>query len=145
MPSIILLLWVPFAGYSFNITRFTKESLSIPLFLPVHHAHLIFTPSRIPDESSLGPYDPKPPRGPIQLLREGQIMDYDLRYRGVISLIQNRSGHEVVITRLASRHDGLYEIRDGAGNLVSSTYLHMIGEPCCVFPLFEQFAFKRFS
>ncbi|KAM4732410.1 uncharacterized protein FYW61_008177 isoform 2-T2 [Anableps anableps] len=113
-------------GYSFNITRFTKESLNIPLFLPVHHAHLIFTPSRIPDESSLGPFDPKPPRGPIQLLREGQIMDHDLRYRGIISLIRNGSVHEVLITRLASRDDGLYEIRDGDGNIVSSTYLHVI-------------------
>ncbi|MEQ2214767.1 Pre-mRNA-processing factor 19 [Xenoophorus captivus] len=79
-PFILLAL----VGYSFNITRFTKESLNLPLFLPVHHAHLIFTPSRISDESSLGPFDPKPPRGPIQLLREGQIMDHDLGYRVVI-------------------------------------------------------------
>ncbi|MEQ2161995.1 hypothetical protein GOODEAATRI_015418, partial [Goodea atripinnis] len=115
-----------FVGYSFNITRFTKESLNLPLFLPVHHAHLIFTPSRISDESSLGPFDPKPPRGPIQLLREGQITDHDLGYRGIISVIRNGSIHEVVITRLTSHHDGLYEIRDGNGNIVSSTYLHMI-------------------
>ncbi|KAM4585789.1 uncharacterized protein V3H82_004780 [Fundulus diaphanus] len=113
-------------GYSFNITRFTKESLNLPLFLPVHHAHLIFTPSRIPDESSFGPFDHKPPRGPVQLLREGQVMDHDLGYRGVISLIRNGSVHEIVITRLTSRHEGLYEIRDGNGNIVSSTYLHMI-------------------
>ncbi|XP_015235703.1 PREDICTED: uncharacterized protein LOC107088197 isoform X2 [Cyprinodon variegatus] len=113
-------------GYSFNITRFTKESLNLPLFLPVHPAHLIFTPSRIPDDSSLGPFDPKPPRGPIQLLREGQIMEHDLAYGFIISVIRNGSIYEVVITRLASRHDGLYEIRDGDGNVVSSTYLHMI-------------------
>ncbi|XP_054890905.1 uncharacterized protein LOC129363033 [Poeciliopsis prolifica] len=113
-------------GYSFNITRFTKESLNLPLFLPIHHAHLIFIPSRNPDESSLGPFDPKPPRGPIQLLREGQIMDHDLRYRGIISLIRNGSVHDVVITRLTPRNDGLYEIRDGDGNIVSSTYLHII-------------------
>ncbi|KAK5618451.1 hypothetical protein CRENBAI_018251 [Crenichthys baileyi] len=113
-------------GYSFNITRFTKESLNLPLFLPVHHAHLIFTPSRISDDSSLGPFNPKLPRAPIQLLREGQITDYDLGYRGIISVIRNGSIHEVVITRLTSQHDGLYEIRDGNGNIVSSTYLHMI-------------------
>uniref|UniRef100_A0A1A8BF00 Ig-like domain-containing protein n=1 Tax=Nothobranchius kadleci TaxID=1051664 RepID=A0A1A8BF00_NOTKA len=113
-------------GHSFNISRFTKESLTLPLFLPLHHAHLIFTPSRIPDESSLGPFDPKPPRGPVQLLREGHITDHDLRYRGIVSLSRNGSIHEVVIIRLTSRHDGLYEVRDGDGNLVSSTYLHMI-------------------
>ncbi|XP_013863474.1 uncharacterized protein LOC106517265 [Austrofundulus limnaeus] len=113
-------------GHSFNITRFTKESLALPLFLPLHHAHLIFTPSRIPDESSLGPFDPRPPHGRVQLLHEGRIMDYDLRYRGIISLSRNGSVHEVVIIRLSSRHDGLYEVRDGDGNLVSSTYLHMI-------------------
>ncbi|KAK7922780.1 hypothetical protein WMY93_009682 [Mugilogobius chulae] len=35
-------------GHFFNITRFTKESLNLPLFLPVPHAHLIFTPARYP-------------------------------------------------------------------------------------------------
>ncbi|XP_029968432.1 uncharacterized protein LOC115403599 isoform X2 [Salarias fasciatus] len=113
-------------GHSFNVTRFTRESLNLPLFLPVPHAHLIFTPSRYPDESSLGPFDPKPPRGPVQLIREGQITDHDLRYRGIISLSRNGSINEVVITRLTSRHDGLYEIRDGNGNLVSSTVLQVI-------------------
>ncbi|XP_069577430.1 uncharacterized protein [Brachyistius frenatus] len=113
-------------GYSFNVTRFTKESLTLPLFLPVPHAHLIFTPTRYPDESSLGPFDLRPPRGPVQLIREGQITDDDMRYRGMISLSRNRSINEVVIARLTSRHDGLYEIRDGNGNLVSSTFLQVI-------------------
>ncbi|XP_024138634.1 uncharacterized protein LOC112153003 isoform X1 [Oryzias melastigma] len=113
-------------GHSFNITRFTKESLSLPLFLPVHHAHLIFTPGHLPDESSMGPFDPKPPRGPVQLLRDGHINDHDLRYRGLISLNRNGSVNEVVITRLTPRHDGLYEVRDKSGNLVSATYLHII-------------------
>ncbi|XP_038555447.1 uncharacterized protein LOC119888791 isoform X1 [Micropterus salmoides] len=113
-------------GRSFNVTRFTKESLNLPLFLPVHHAHLIFTPARYPDESSLGPFDPKPPRGPVQLIREGHITDHDMRYRGLISLGRNGTLNEVVIMRLTSRHDGLYEIRDGDGNLVSSTLLQVI-------------------
>ncbi|XP_023131491.2 uncharacterized protein LOC111572172 [Amphiprion ocellaris] len=113
-------------GHSFNVTRFTKESLTLPLFLPVLHAHLIFTPSRYPNESSLGPFDPRPPRGPVQLIREGQITDHDMRYRGIISLSRNGSITEVVIARLTSRHDGLYEIRDGNGNLVSSTFLQVI-------------------
>lgn len=116
------------AGHSFNVTRFTKESLNLPLFLPVPHAHLIFTPTRYPDESSLGPFDPKPPRGPVQLIREGQITDHDMRYRGLISLGRNGTVNEVVIARLTSRHNGLYEIRDGDGNLVSSTILQVIGE-----------------
>lgn len=116
------------AGHSFNITRFTKESLSLPLFLPVHHAHLIFTPGHLPDESSMGPFDPKPPRGPVQLLRDGHINDHDLLYRGLISLNRNGSVNEVVITRLTPRHDGLYEVRDKSGNLVSATYLHIIGK-----------------
>lgn len=115
------------AGHSFNVTRFTKESLNLPLFLPVPHAHLIFTPTRFPDESSLGPFDPKPPRGPVQLIRGGHITDHDMRYRGLISL--GRSGRaEVIIVRLTSRHDGVYEIRDVVGNLVSSTWLQVIGE-----------------
>ncbi|KAM6924084.1 uncharacterized protein FYW49_006505 [Xenentodon cancila] len=113
-------------GHSFNITRFTKESLTLPLFLPVHHAHVIFTPGRFPDESSLGPFDPKPPRGPVQLIRDGQITDHDMRYRGIVSLSRNGSVNEVVITRLTSRHDGLYEVKDGNGNLVSATFLHVI-------------------
>ncbi|XP_042274979.1 uncharacterized protein [Thunnus thynnus] len=113
-------------GHAFNVTRFTKESLNLPLFLPVPHANLIFTPARHPDETSLGPFDPKPPRGPVQLIREGQITDYDMRYRGLISLGRNGSINEVIIVRLTSRHDGVYEIRDGDGNLVSSTFLQVI-------------------
>lgn len=115
-------------GHSFNVTRFTKESINLPLFLPVPHAHLIFTPTRYPDESSLGPFDPKPPRGPVQLMREGHIIDHDMRYRGLISLGRNGTTYEVVIVKLTSRHDGVYEIRDGDGNLVSSTWLQVIGE-----------------
>ncbi|KAJ0050216.1 hypothetical protein NL108_014054 [Boleophthalmus pectinirostris] len=113
-------------GHFFNVTRFTKESLNLPLFLPVSHAHLIFTPARYPDESSLGPFDPKPPRGPVQLVREGQITDHDMRYRGLISLGRNGSKDEVVIVRLTSRHDGTYEIKDKGGNLVSTTWLQVI-------------------
>ncbi|XP_019945439.2 uncharacterized protein [Paralichthys olivaceus] len=113
-------------GHSSNVTRFSKETLNLPLFLPVNHAHLIFTPTRHPDESSLGPFDPKPPRGPVQLIREGQITNYDMRYRGLISLGRNGTINEVVIARLTSRHDGLYEIRDGDGNLVSATLLQVI-------------------
>lgn len=113
-------------GHTFNVTRFTKESLNLPLFLPVPHAHLIFTPTRYPDESSLGPFDPKPPRGPVHLIREGQITDHDMRYRGLISLGRNGTTNEVVIARLTSRHDGMYEIRDGNGNLVSITWLQVI-------------------
>ncbi|XP_035760013.1 uncharacterized protein LOC102792656 isoform X4 [Neolamprologus brichardi] len=60
------------------------------------------------------------------LIREGQITDHDLRYRGIISLSRNGSIYEVVIARLTSRHDGLYEVKDRNGNLVSSTYLHVI-------------------
>lgn len=114
-------------GRSFNVTRFTKESLNLPLFLPVPHAHLIFTPTRYPDES-LGPFDPKPPRGSVQLIRDGQLTDHDMRFRGLISLGRNGTINEVVIARLTSRHDGMYEIRDGDGNLVSSTLLQVIGE-----------------
>lgn len=125
------------AGHSFNVTRFTKESLNLPLFLPIPHARLIFTPTRYPDESSLGPFDPKPPRGPVQLMREGQITDYDMRYRGLISLGRNGTVNEVVIARLTSRHDGVYEIKDNDGNLVSSTSLLVIGEWQHVFECFS--------
>ncbi|XP_029021297.1 uncharacterized protein LOC114864581 isoform X2 [Betta splendens] len=113
-------------GHSFNVTRFTKESLNLPLFLPIPHVHLIFIPTRHPDEYSAGPFDPKPPRGAVQLIREGHITDYDMRYRGLISLGRNGSLNEVVISRLTSRHDGVYEIRDDDGNLVSSTLLQVI-------------------
>ncbi|XP_034739700.1 uncharacterized protein LOC117951853 isoform X1 [Etheostoma cragini] len=113
-------------GHSFNVTRFTRESLNLPLFLPVPHAHLIFTPTRYNDKSHFGPFDPKPPRGPVQLIREGHITDHDMRYRGLISLGRNGTINEIVIGRLSSRHDGMYEIRDGNGNLVSSTWLQVI-------------------
>ncbi|CAB1450447.1 unnamed protein product [Pleuronectes platessa] len=114
------------SGHSFNVTRFSKETLNLPLFLPVNHTHLNFTPTRYPNESSMGPFDPKHPRGPVQLIREGQISDYDVRYRGLISLGRKGTINEVFIARLSSRHDGLYEIRDGDGNLVSSTFLQVI-------------------
>lgn len=113
-------------GRSFNVTRFTKESLNLPLFLPVSHTHLIFTPKRSPDETSLGPFDPKPPRGSVQLMREGQITAHDMRYRGLVSLGRNGTVNEVVIARLTSRHDGVYEIKDRDGSLVSSTLLQVI-------------------
>ncbi|XP_061691469.1 uncharacterized protein LOC133508927 isoform X3 [Syngnathoides biaculeatus] len=113
-------------GHTFNVTRFTKESLNLPLFLPVPRAYLIFTPTRHPDEPSLGPFDSKPPRSPVQLMREGHITDHDMRYRGLVSVGRNGSTNEVVIARLTSRHDGVYEIRDINGNLVSSTLLQVI-------------------
>ncbi|AWP12124.1 Hypothetical protein SMAX5B_008869 [Scophthalmus maximus] len=113
-------------GHSYNVTRFSKETLNLPLFLPVHHAHLVFTPTQHPDESSLSHFDPKPPHGAVHLIRDGQITDYDMRYRGLISLGRKGTTNEVVIARLTSRHDGVYEIRDGNGNLVSSTLLQVI-------------------
>lgn len=120
--------FLPEPGRSFNVTRFTRESLNLPLFLPVPHAHIIFTPKRFPDDSSLGPFDPKPARGSVQLMREGHITDHDLRYRGLVSLGRNGTVSEVVIARLTSRHDGVYEVKDRDGNLVSSTLLQVIGE-----------------
>ncbi|KAM6953529.1 uncharacterized protein FYW47_014160 [Aplochiton taeniatus] len=113
-------------GHALNVTRFTKESLNLPLFLPVPHAHLIFTPTHYPDESSLGPFDPRPPRGPVQLMRNGLILDYDLRFRSLIFVGRNGSVNQVVIGRLSTRHDGIYDVRDREGNLVSSTSLHVI-------------------
>lgn len=61
-------------------------------------------------------------------MREGQITDLDMRYRGLVSLGRNGTVNEVVITRLTSRHDGVYEIKDRDGNLVSSTLLQVIGK-----------------
>lgn len=141
IPPLHLFFYVPFflwscllePGRSSNVTRFTKESLNLPLFLPVPHAHLIFTPKRYPDESSFGPFDPKPPRGSVQLMREGQITDHDMRYRGLVSLGRNGSVNEVVIARLTSRHDGVYEVKDRDGNLVSSTLLQVVGKCCEIF------------
>uniref|UniRef100_UPI003AAE588B uncharacterized protein n=1 Tax=Centroberyx gerrardi TaxID=166262 RepID=UPI003AAE588B len=72
------------------------------------------------------PHCPGPPRGPVQLIREGQVMDHDMRYRGLVSLGRNGSVTEVVIARLTARHDGTYDIRDRDGNLVSSTSLQVI-------------------
>lgn len=127
------------AGHSFIITRFTKESLNLPLFLPVPDTQLIFSPTPHPDESSLGPDDPKPH---VQLIRDGHITNSDMRYRSLISIGRNGSIDEVVIVRLTLRHDGVYEIRDRDGNLVSSTTLQVIGESvcfcvcCCLFVFF---------
>lgn len=63
-------------------------------------------------------------------MREGQITDHDMRYRGLVSLGRNGTINEVVIARLTSRHDGVYEIKDRDGNLVSSTLLQVMGK-CC--------------
>lgn len=143
-PSMFMILHIQ-PGRSFNVTRYTKESLNLPLFLPVPHTHLIFTPSRYPDESSLGPFDPKPPRGSVRLIHEGQITDYDMRYRGLITLGRNGTVNEVVIARLTSRHDGVYDIRDRDGNLVSTTLLQVIGELLDVFkcPIHEDYSVSK--
>lgn len=111
-----------------NITHFTKESLNLPLVLPVSYVHLTFTPTQRPNHSSLGFVDLHPPSDPIQLIREGKIIDHDVRYRGHVFLGMNGTTHVVIIERLTSVHDGVYEIRDGDGNLVSSTSVHVIGE-----------------
>ncbi|XP_016895042.1 uncharacterized protein LOC103390976 isoform X2 [Cynoglossus semilaevis] len=109
-----------------NITHFTKESLNLPLVLPVSYVHLTFTPTQRPNHSSLGFVDLHPPSDPIQLIREGKIIDHDVRYRGHVFLGMNGTTHVVIIERLTSVHDGVYEIRDGDGNLVSSTSVHVI-------------------
>ncbi|CAB1337156.1 unnamed protein product, partial [Coregonus sp. 'balchen'] len=114
-------------GHTFNVTRFFKESLNLPLFLPVPHVHLIFTPSlHLSDLSNPSnvPLDSRYSR-PVQLIRDGQIVDQDPRYWGLISLGRNGTVNEFVITRLSAKHDGMYEIRDQDGNLVSSTVLHV--------------------
>ncbi|XP_056133201.1 uncharacterized protein LOC130110204 [Lampris incognitus] len=112
-------------GHIFNVTRFTKESLNIPLFILLHQFHLIFTPARDPDQSTLGPFGSRPPLGPVELIQNGQVLDRDMRYRGLVSLGRNGNATEVVIARLNSRHDGWYDIRDLNYNLVSSTSLHV--------------------
>ncbi|XP_036825635.1 uncharacterized protein LOC110504917 isoform X1 [Oncorhynchus mykiss] len=112
-------------GHTFNVTRYFKESLNLPLFLPVPHVHLIFTPSLHPSNPSNVPLDSRYSR-PVQLIRDGHIVDQDSRYWGLISLGRNRTVNEVVITRLSAKHDGMYEIRDQDGNLVSSTVLHVV-------------------
>lgn len=113
------------AGHNFNVTRFFKESLNLPLFLPVPHVQLIFTPSLHLSNPSNVPLESRYSR-PVQLIRDGQIVDQDPRYWGLLSLGRNWTVNEVVITRLSAKHDGMYEIRDQGGNLVSSTILHVV-------------------
>ncbi|XP_077588865.1 uncharacterized protein LOC144207331 isoform X2 [Stigmatopora nigra] len=110
-------------GYTFNVTRYTKESLKLALFLPTPRAYLMFTPARHPEQW----FESRPAPGPVQLMRQGHISDHDPRYRGLVTLGGNGSIHEVVVVaRLSSRHDGVYEIRDDDGNLVSTTWLQVI-------------------
>ncbi|KAG7517874.1 hypothetical protein JOB18_018627 [Solea senegalensis] len=110
-------------GHSFKVTRFTKESLNLPLFLPINHVHLTFTPTRHPNQSTLGHFDPKPPSGTVHLINGGQIMEENMQ----ISLGRNGTTNEIIIAKLTSVHDGIYEIRDIKGNLVSSTILQVTG------------------
>ncbi|XP_029368514.1 uncharacterized protein LOC115049977 isoform X2 [Echeneis naucrates] len=111
--------------HSFNVTGFIKESLHLPLFLPVPHAHLFFTPAQHPGEPILDPVDSKLSQTPVQLISDGQIANRDLRYRGLISLGKNGTINEVIIASLTSNHEGVYEIRDRRGHLVSSTILRV--------------------
>ncbi|KAL0974102.1 hypothetical protein UPYG_G00215400 [Umbra pygmaea] len=113
-------------GHTFNVTRFFKESLSLPLFLPVPHVHLIFTPSLNPSEHSNAHVDSRFSRTSVQLIRDGQIVDQDPRYWGLLSLERNGTVNEVVISKLSAKHDGMYVIRDQEGNLVSATLLHVV-------------------
>nr|XP_057919437.1 uncharacterized protein LOC131110385 isoform X3 [Doryrhamphus excisus] len=110
-------------GHTFNVMRSSRESLTLPLFLPLPQAYLIFSPIRHTDKSFLDISNSA--RGPVQLIREGHISNQDPRFRGLISVGRNGSINVVVVVRLTPIHDGVYEIRDSDGNLVSSTTLQV--------------------
>ncbi|KAJ8015742.1 hypothetical protein DPEC_G00029310 [Dallia pectoralis] len=113
-------------GHTFNVTRFFKESLNLPLFVPAPHVHLIFTPSLRQSDPSNVPSDSRFSRTPGQLIRAGLVLEQDPRFWGLVSIERNGTVNEAVITRLSAKHDGMYEIRDQDGNLVSSTLLHVV-------------------
>lgn len=113
-------------AHSFNFTRFSKQSISLPL--PVSHGNLTFIPTQHPKKTSFDKYNPRPYYGPVQLIHGGKITDSDLRYKGLISFRMDGSTKKVVIVSLTPRHSGVYEIRDKDGNLVSSTVLQVGGE-----------------
>ncbi|XP_056456670.1 uncharacterized protein LOC130390632 [Gadus chalcogrammus] len=104
-------------GHTSNVTRFTKEFVNLPLFVPAHNATLTFTPTRSPD-------DPRPHRDPVQLVRHGLVVGIDADFQNRVSVYG--SDDEVVITGLSPKHTGVYDIRDREGNLVSSTSLYVI-------------------
>ncbi|CAL8263989.1 unnamed protein product [Lota lota] len=104
-------------GHTSNVTRFTKESVNFPLFVPAHNATLTFTPTRSPD-------DPRPRRDPMQLVRDGWVVGNDINFLNRVAVYG--SDNEVVITGLSTKHTGVYDIRDRDGHLVSSTSLNVI-------------------
>ncbi|KAJ3587758.1 hypothetical protein NHX12_011355 [Muraenolepis orangiensis] len=107
-------------GHAFNVTRFTKESVSLPLFLPVHDVMLTFSPAQSPD-------DPRPRRGPVQLVRDGQVLDNDFHFLNRVSVdVGYGQPSGVIISGLSTKHAGVYYIRDHGGHLVSSTILNVI-------------------
>ncbi|KAG7275750.1 hypothetical protein CRUP_009853 [Coryphaenoides rupestris] len=107
-------------GHSFTVTRLTRESVSLLLFVAVHNASLTFTPWA-PDDG-----EPRSRGSPVRLIRDGRVLDTDVRFLHRVSVEEAAYGSppEVVITGLSVKHAGVYDVRDGDGNLVSSTVLH---------------------
>ncbi|KAL4641722.1 hypothetical protein GN956_G10411 [Arapaima gigas] len=109
-------------GRYFSFTYFTGESLILPLFLPFAKAHLSFIPSSTSVHSSSH-------HATILLVRDGQVVTKDARYKGQLTLAQVDDANEIVIAQLRLEDSGVYEIQDREGNLVSSTWLEVVKKP----------------
>ncbi|XP_018610433.1 uncharacterized protein LOC108935927 isoform X1 [Scleropages formosus] len=109
--------------HSFSFTYFTGESLILPLFLPFSKAHLSFIPSSTSSHSFAGH------RATVLLVRDGQVVTKEERYKGQLTLAQVDDANEIVIAQLRLEDSGVYEIRDREGNLVSSTWLEVVKKP----------------
>ncbi|XP_048119674.1 uncharacterized protein LOC125307657 [Alosa alosa] len=99
-----------------NITAFNKESLYIRLYTPLRQAQLRL----MPDHSSSRSHSS------TTLLRDGEIVEERLWHRGRLSLEQNRTGLYFVMAGLSEKDNGIYEMHDGQGNLVSTNIVRVV-------------------
>ncbi|XP_026886285.2 uncharacterized protein LOC113590371 [Electrophorus electricus] len=99
-------------AHMFNLTLSSKESLFVQLWGLVPGARLFFSPTlrAIPTTPSV-------------VFRDGGIVDSESHYRGRLSLLRNDTGVYVVISALSGKDDGIYELWDAKGNLVSRTVI----------------------
>ncbi|XP_062405918.1 uncharacterized protein LOC134096185 [Sardina pilchardus] len=99
-----------------NITAFNKEPLYIRVYTPLREAQLRLVPDHPSSRS----------RSATTLLQDGQIVEEAPWHRGRLSLEQNRTGLYFVMAGVSEKDNGIYEMRDGQGNLVSTNIVRVV-------------------
>ncbi|XP_076878762.1 uncharacterized protein LOC143527437 isoform X2 [Brachyhypopomus gauderio] len=99
-------------AHTFNLTLFSRESLFVQLWGEMPGARLSFSPA--PRSS---------PAVPSVVFWDGGVVDRESHYGSRLSLLHNDTGAYVVLRALSVKDEGMYELWDAKGNLVSRTVI----------------------